>query len=487
MVQPFDDEVHRLIVGSAGPAELLAQLPHRRAVELAVAVRVAPAGTVVRQALGVVGVARGADPRRAVRRPLADRVVARRDDGEAVGEAFVHGPGDRRVHAADHPPDHPVTVLVPDDVGVEAARPLGVGERPLVHLHARRAAVAGQAADIHRRREVRVVVAGPVQHLGADVVAAASAPAEVVRLEVPGSLGEAVLVETVVDDVDVVEDVLDGGPAVLRRRRVEAEVRHGTEDAVRHARPARIGGVVGVAVDVGGDVVAGDPVRVLRLSRVEPAVRRRGAVRLAALHHGRVAVFRRDRVGDVAVVGRALFGAQGPTVLGDDAVDETVVRLGPRPHEVARAHRAVLVREEHEFGRGVLRVEVARVEHGAARVRGLHGGRRATEDPAHGGAEGAGIGDRGQLCAQVAQARQAVRQLLDLAVRPEHHPQVAVMDGRAEDALLVGDEGLARDRAFVARRLDEGGDGLRAEALIREDRGVVGPACRLDRDGLRVR
>ena len=129
-------------------------------------------------------------------------------------------------------------------------------------------------------REVRVALAGAVHAFTADVVAADSAAAVVLDLEVPRGLVEAVQVHQVVHDVAPAEHVGDvRGHVVLRVLvQVDGEVEVEPGAAVRRAagvlRPVVVAIGVGVDVVAAGDRELGtrDAVRVL------PAERRRGAV-----------------------------------------------------------------------------------------------------------------------------------------------------------------------------------------------------------------
>jgi hypothetical protein len=177
-----------------------------------------------------------------------------------------------------------------------------------------------------RRREVRVVEAAAVLRLGIDGVVAGATEPEVVRLEVAGGLVEAVPVQHVVCEVVQVEQVLHRDRAVGGRRGRLLEVGDREEVSVADGRSAAVGRVVGVRVEVGPRVVAGDAERVLR-GATEPALRRFGG--RATVHDGLTALARILDEHVVAVVVGTELGRDDLALTVDQRVIELVALLRP--------------------------------------------------------------------------------------------------------------------------------------------------------------
>jgi hypothetical protein len=168
-----------------------------------------------------------------------------------------------------------------------------------------------------------------------------------------------------VDEVDGVEEILDGHLLIGGGGGGQREVCRGGEVAIGDGGAGGIRGIVGVAVEVGVGVVAGEAE--LGLDAGGAAVGRdptvgggggagragegdlRGADRDAAQAYRRV--FREDPIG---FVGGAEFLLEDAAAVADDGVPELVALVCPGFDEPAGLQRAAFERDDDAGGGGVL-------------------------------------------------------------------------------------------------------------------------------------
>ena len=263
--------VHHELVGHR-LAQGFAQVPQGGGPDLAVIVHLIPIGAVADIFIGE-RVAFVALPPETVSRVLGlvvaiDRIVVIAD-GEVVRPPFSHGPGldlvqTAHVDSGSHQAvAHAVAVLVKRRlagvVGIQIVGMRAGAARIQAHAKARRRA-------IRLRAEARVVGEPSVLGLPQHGVVPYPSPAEIVRLEIAGRLGETQAVVMIVRHVEKVEEVGHGGGLVIsgiqpKRPVAESEVEclgGAVSPADLHSSGVHIvGTVVAVGVQVSVCVVAG--------------------------------------------------------------------------------------------------------------------------------------------------------------------------------------------------------------------------------------
>ena len=232
-----------------------------------------------------------------------------------------------------------------------------------IHLHAARRAVGGGG-------KVRVVRARAVLRIGQHRVVAEPAASEVVRLEVARRLGEAELVEAVVDEIAPVEEVRDRGVPVgaWRLREVHREVEHAARRAlrarqIRHVVRVRVRVRIDVVPHGFVDAVVDPPIR-----RSRSIQRRRGDERardgrgLRAQRRGVAGGKRRGTVARINAVAGIRDVVREPVAQQrlarlrvDEHLEHLAARLAHELHLPAQPQRLVIHRQPD--------VERAHVEH----------------------------------------------------------------------------------------------------------------------------
>ncbi len=197
-----------------------------------------------------------------------------------------------------------MAVFVSNYPAVHVTVAIGIGRRPFEHLHP-------GCRTVCRRTEIRIIDTAAVLGIGLNCIAPKTAEAVIVRLKIACGGRKPILVVNVVEDIVPVKEVGHGRNGILQRRqrRVERSVKVERGSAVR-ARSG-IGYVIGIAVEMGIDIVtsrigkfsSGDAVRIVPAKGRSRRIRRIGnrpnksVIRMLTRHRHNCIGFAVDPIG----------------------------------------------------------------------------------------------------------------------------------------------------------------------------------------------